>query len=191
MLEDTKTLYPVCSWGNVCGFRMRRKIQNISLFSSITKYIPALHSRLHQTLADVNSALNWQFKRVTQTEYDTQNSVRSRCISYSLLYRNQKYILKIHIRASIFMHCPRGFSLWFYYKGIFHSSFCRLVKAISGVQLWMLIVQHEAVLGRAGVLQIPWKAQGWLAMRRWRFIIKTCQMGMHHHFRAHNMDLPS
>lgn len=84
---------------------MRRKIQNISLFSSITKYMPALHSRLHQTLAHVNSTLNWQFKWVTQTECDTQNSVRSHCISYSLLYRNQKYILKIHIRAIEVFSC--------------------------------------------------------------------------------------
>lgn len=74
--------------------------------------------------------------------------------------RNQKCVLKMHIRAmevSIFMLCPRGFSLWLYRKRIFHLLFCRLVKAISSDQLRMLIVQHKAVLGRAGVLQVPWK----------------------------------
>lgn len=108
--------------------------------------------------------------------------------------RNQKYILKMHIRAmevSIFMLCPRGFSLWFYCKRIFHLLFCRLVKAISSVQLWMLMLQHEAVLGRQECCRFLGNAQSWLAMRRWRFIIKTYQIGMHHHFRSHNTELPS
>lgn len=72
----------MCSCDNISGSRMRSKIQNISLFSSITKYVPALHRRPHQTLAHVNSVLNWQFKWVTQTEYDTKNSVRIHWISY-------------------------------------------------------------------------------------------------------------
>lgn len=77
--------------------------------------------------------------------------------------RNQKYVLKMHIRAmevSIFMLCPWAFFLWFYCKRIFHLLFCRLVKAISSAQLRMLIMQHKAVLGRAGVLQVPWKCTG-------------------------------
>lgn len=38
----------------------------------------------------MNSALNWQFKWVTQTEYDTQNSARIHWISYSLLHKEQE-----------------------------------------------------------------------------------------------------
>lgn len=58
----------MCSSDNLSRLkRMRRKIQNTSFFSSITKRVPALHSRPHHSLAHVNSPLNWQFKRVTRT----------------------------------------------------------------------------------------------------------------------------
>lgn len=94
MLEDIEAYCTSCV---VVIIRMRHKIQDISFFSSITKYMPALHSGPHQTLAHVNSALNWQFKWVTQTEYDTQNSIRNRWISFSLLYKEpEKYIESAH-----------------------------------------------------------------------------------------------
>lgn len=88
----------MCSCDNVSGpRRMRRKIQSASFFSSITKYVPALHSRPHHTLAHANSPLNWQFKWVTQTEYDTQNYVRIHCIAYSLLHRQPEIALKLQV----------------------------------------------------------------------------------------------
>lgn len=151
----------MCSYDNISGLRKRSKIPNISFFSSITKYIPSLRSRPHQTLAHVNSALNWQFKWVTQTEYDTQNSIRTRWISYSLLHKEPETRIEIAHKSnkSEYFHAL-SFSLCFYCERSFRLLFCRLVKAISSVQLWMLIVQHEAVLGRAEVLQVPWKCTG-------------------------------
>lgn len=87
------------------------------------KYVPALHSRPHHTLGHVNSPLNWQFKRVTQTEYNTQNYIRIHWISYSLLHREPEIGIEIAcvtgMELCIFMPSPRGFSVWFYCKSNF------------------------------------------------------------------------
>lgn len=114
----------MCSCDNISGLkRMRRKIQNTSFFSSITKYVPALHSRSHHTLVHANSPLNWQFKWVTKTEYDIQNYIRIHWISYSLLHSYPEIGIEsagvTGMELCIFMPCPRGFSLWFCCKSNF------------------------------------------------------------------------
>lgn len=165
MLEDTETYCTLCVVVITnLDSKWDAKSKTFFFFSSITKYIQALHSRPHQTPAHVNSALNWQFKWATQS---MTHKIPLGFVGFLTHFRtrNQKYILKMHIRAteiSIFILCPRGFFLWFSCgcKRIFHLLFCRLVKAISSVQLQMLIMQHKAVLGRAGVLQVPWKCTG-------------------------------
>lgn len=113
----------MCSCDNISLLkRTRRKIQN-TFFSSITKYVPALHSRPHHTVAHANSPLNWQFKWVTQTEYDTQNYIRIHWIFHLLLHKEPEIGIEITAVAQtelcIFVPCPRGFSLQFYCKSNF------------------------------------------------------------------------
>lgn len=119
----------MCSYDNISGLRKRSKIPNISFFSSITKYIPSLRSRPHQTLAHVNSALNWQFKWVTQTEYDTQNSIRTRWISYSLLHKEPETRIEIAHKSnrSEYFHAL-SFSCAFTVKDLFVCYFADLLK---------------------------------------------------------------